>query len=559
MSYLGLPRLTFSGTFLADPSTVNNDPEHFDSANFQPSYQLPSQGGNPNGWWNPNGTGAFRLQDCRVTGVVYGDGTICNDPATDAFVGSSITDDASNVEAKLVDLDSEHQMTSQIWGLKVFAGNTVGGLGFSGDFAVASFIDLFQPFTNGQGDSALGAGFQSVLGPIQWAGAGTSRFLRELSERGTPARLSMKFNVQGYNDDSTSPGFTLGKIVGSIGPQANEEPSFFVAGRVLDPTPGSSLNSAYAELAGDRLTVDLGNSLNTQSPGGPLIDLGILNVVILPPGQGQIVIGAVPYKTPDWYAKTAGIVSFVLTPAQVQAAASAPLALIASTAPANLLLAESPDGIWVRADATVFRLNPGDTGETTIYATRFGSRLGGVPISLGYDASIMRNQTTQGPIPGPLTVGQPKAALTFPPTVTTAANGTAVILINSADPGNPRGYIDGQLYGVSYQVGNVPPPIGSVMNASRILNALVWSRFNAPVAPTWSHDIQPILQQYANLYPVMKQYFDMADYNSVVAMAGLIQQLLSVPMTDPSYMPVTRDLSDPKRTMILQWLANPLP
>jgi hypothetical protein len=31
MSYLGLPRLTFAGQFQADPSTVNNDPEHFDS------------------------------------------------------------------------------------------------------------------------------------------------------------------------------------------------------------------------------------------------------------------------------------------------------------------------------------------------------------------------------------------------------------------------------------------------------------------------------------------------------------------------------------------------
>ncbi len=31
MSYLGYPRLHFSGRFQADPSTVNNDPAHFDA------------------------------------------------------------------------------------------------------------------------------------------------------------------------------------------------------------------------------------------------------------------------------------------------------------------------------------------------------------------------------------------------------------------------------------------------------------------------------------------------------------------------------------------------
>ena len=30
MSYLSVPRLVFVGQFQADPSTVNNDPEHFD-------------------------------------------------------------------------------------------------------------------------------------------------------------------------------------------------------------------------------------------------------------------------------------------------------------------------------------------------------------------------------------------------------------------------------------------------------------------------------------------------------------------------------------------------
>ena len=55
MSYLNALRLHFAGQFQANPSTVNNDPGHFDNATFQPSYQK-LQGPNfdpPNGWFNP--------------------------------------------------------------------------------------------------------------------------------------------------------------------------------------------------------------------------------------------------------------------------------------------------------------------------------------------------------------------------------------------------------------------------------------------------------------------------------------------------------------------------
>jgi hypothetical protein len=38
MSYLNSPRLTFSGQFQADPSTVNNDPTHFNNATFEPMH-----------------------------------------------------------------------------------------------------------------------------------------------------------------------------------------------------------------------------------------------------------------------------------------------------------------------------------------------------------------------------------------------------------------------------------------------------------------------------------------------------------------------------------------
>jgi len=70
--------------------------------------------------------------------------------------------------------------------------------------------------------------------------------------------------------------------------------------------------------------------------------------------------------------------------------------------------------------------------------------------------------------------------------------------------------------------------------------------------------VQPIFQQYANLYPVMKQYVDLSDYTDVVAKASLVKATFGVPVTDARYMPVTRDLSRAKREMIIQWLDNPV-
>src|SRR5579871_7012852 len=155
MSYLGGPRLVFAGQFQADVSTVNNDPMHFDNATFKPSDQQ-----SPGGWWNPTGTGAWRLIGCTVKSVVYSDGTTCDDPSVDPVVGLAVESvNPPFQEAKLVDLDSEQQMVSEIWALKV---NLVGtGLGFTSNFAVAPFQDIYTPAYQGGPDSYFGAAYQS--------------------------------------------------------------------------------------------------------------------------------------------------------------------------------------------------------------------------------------------------------------------------------------------------------------------------------------------------------------------------------------------------------------
>ncbi len=74
MSYLHAPRLVFTGDFLSDVSTVNNDTAHYNNTTFQPNFQEPGKGAT-NGWWNPEGGAVFDFQNCSVKQIFLPDGT----------------------------------------------------------------------------------------------------------------------------------------------------------------------------------------------------------------------------------------------------------------------------------------------------------------------------------------------------------------------------------------------------------------------------------------------------------------------------------------------------
>lgn len=578
MSYLQTPRLHFAGQFQADPSTVNNDPEHFDTSRFQSNYNLPGPGAS-NGWWNPGGTAAWRFFGCTVTQVVYKDGTVCDDPALDPVVGSPVSSGHGRTEGKLVDLDPEQQMVSEIWGFQVEVGGSGSGFSIRGDFEVAAFGDIWTRFPEGQPDSFFGAFYQSVLKNLVWTNQSASRILKELDQL-SPAdkagrKLSIKFNVDGYNDDRSSTTFTFGRVVGSIGLYSPGEPVHFLAARALPGVPNQipgvttgpvTMGTAYAMIDGDSLLVDLGNSIPTQAAGGPIVTgMGKLYAAALPASGAPLLLGEIEYQTPNWYTQTSGIVRLKLTKDQLKAAQSSPLAIAASSIlqqPPALasppLLAEASNGVFLRADQFVFRLNPGDTATTKLYATTFGERSSRQQITLGFDPTVMQGQVTQGPLSGPPNVGTPESALQFPTSITTGADGTAELQLKAGDPGNPRVYIDGQVYGVTYQLGNTPPPIGSVQNGSQFLSVLVFSGYQVPAEPNWMEHVRPIFQQYADLYPVMRPIVDLANFGSVISRRAILKNVFDAPVTDPNYMPVTRDLSKGKRNMIRKWLDNPV-
>jgi hypothetical protein len=581
MSYLDTPRLIFSGQFQADPSTVNNDPEHFDTANFQSNYDQPGtpikfpiypNQGMSNGWWNPTGSAAWRFRDCVVTQVFYTDGTSTTDPTQDPVIGMPVNDPSLKIEGKLVDLDPQQQMVSEVWGFRVFVGEPAsGGIGFGGDFQVAPFADIWFRVPTGTPDSCFGAFYQSVLNVSAWAppAPGISRFLSELSAGGTqPQQLSIRFNVDAYDDNVGSENFTFGRVVGSIGLYEASEPVHFVAKRALQPAAPPqglpTLNPAYAQVVDGMLTLDLSNSIPDQQVGGPPVALGAIQAALLPQGGPPVPLGdPIPYADAGWYESTAGIVSVQLNE-QAGQAANTPLGVVRVGADNTLtpLLAEAANGMWLRADEFVFRLSPGGTAATTLYATAFGRPAADQQLSFGYDPSSLQNQVNAGPILAPQNVGNPEGACTFDLSADTGPGGTATLTISAGDPQNPRGYIDGQVYGINYGLGTTPPPIGTQTNPTNpclLINPLIFDGYQAPAEPDWTHDVQPIFQQYANLYPVMRQYVQLDDYDSVVANASRVRGVFNAPINSTSYMPVTRDLSPARREMILSWLAQTPP
>lgn len=541
MSYLDPLRMHFAGKFQAAVSTVNNDPTHYDNRSFKPEFQVM-----PGGWWNPSGDADFRLIGCSATAAFDAAGEPLPD---DPVLACLVADSDRQPPAKLVDLDPDQQMVSQIWGLEVRICDADGLNAVRGRFEMAPFTDIWRRATaaGGAGDMAMSSMYQSVLYDLEWGDVARSPFLTALQEASGDGLLSIKFNVDGYNMKFDDPDFTLGRVVGTIGPAAASEPRHFLAGRQLmtrlrpNITPVGGVNFCQAMLSKDtgKVYLDLGNALPTTAPGGPPANIGALSLTggMHPP----VDLGPIDYLGAGFYDRYAGVVALPagrrLTDDEVESIRTGPLAIGRAGLPAPAA-AEDPKGLHVRADQFVFRLDPGETAKATLYATQFGAPLANAEIAVTDD-------------PGGLQGGAATAdAIQFDTQVTADAQGVATLEITAADPGRPRDYIDGQVYAVFPSL-----PEATTFNPADFISLLVFSGFPLHGAPTWQL-LQPIFQQYANLYPVMSRFLNLADEQSVRASRDLLLLSFKLGIDDPNTMPVTRDLSAAKRAAIVEWLES---
>jgi hypothetical protein len=487
----------------------------------------------------------------------------------DPIINASVASTDTPSPAKLVDLDTEQQMVSQIWGLQVKVAISETEY-FVGDFSVSSFNDIFVRVINGRPDSMFSAYFQSVLDNVQWTGI-QSPFLSQLQSV-SPNTLSIKFVVDGYNDDSSSPQFNQGRIVGTIGPAFAGEPPNFVIGRALRPAAQNTpLSFAYAKVDRDRqkVVVDLGNSIPSTTPQGPPPNLGLLQVAVIPPSGSPSILGEYDYSLVA-YGTNAGVQEFPATAEQLDLLTSTPLGIIQIAAPGDspvVPLQEGANCTYLNATQIVYRMNPGDVADVELIAVQFGEPAAGQRIKLSLNGNLLQPapisaapppQNPPPPVPTPMIpVATPPSALKFNSSVRTGPDGRARFKLTARDPGNPRKFIDGQVYNVSFDWDQdhdksfPPDPNGA-------LSVLVFDTFKGE--PTWA-SVGPFLSQYAKLYPFMDSLFPpgLADPTVYQQNIKAFEAVLSLPVTDPRYMPVTRDMSRDKRNVLLAWLAAGAP
>ncbi len=267
------------------------------------------------------------------------------------------------------------------------------------------------------------------------------------------------------------------------------------------------------------------------------------------------------------YERTAGVVEIPVTAAVLERIERTPLAIRGTVAGQPTILAlEASDGSHVRADDFVFRLSPGDEARIPLYATAFGRPLAGADVQCDFDNSAFSGGPVQpGAPPGsrdtpadgiPSDALKPAGTGGFPCVLRTNADGIAWLNLAASNPRNPRGYVDGQVYGIRPVLVQASAiTVQRQVNPSDFISVLLFDEVLIPDQPTWWTHVHPILQQYANLYPIMKQVLDLGDYQSVIAHKKMLELVFSLPVEDPNYMPVTRDLSPKKRELLLKWLS----
>jgi hypothetical protein len=537
MSYLSGPRLHFAGTFTADVSTENNYVTHFKDPND------PDDPG-----WNKSGTGSWAISGCKVTSAVFKDGTVARTSADDPVVGANL---AQLGRGRLVDLDPEQQMVSQIYGLRLRLTSSTGVSAATGDFKVAAFSDIWRGrLAAGGGDFAMSAFYQSLITGIAWGDLFGSRFLGELKQASDPTSLSIKFNVDGFDQTRH-----VGRIVGTIGPAVVGEPAHFVVGRQCMGRRRGPVwyFPAIVDTQRKKLIADFGNALQTTSFGGAF-DQALDLQVGIEGGDQFTSFGRVPIGPPGWYQQTAGVCEFPadrpLSDSELAKLATTPIVVKQQTAAGPLLVArEGADGMHVRADDFVCRMGANDVLSVNLYVSRFGQPVPNVSVNLAFDPSQLQRGD------GDPEVGKPQSGLLFPQqSVPTDAHGVASVPLSAKSVDRPRDYIDGQVYGVRYSLPQSDPNSNGYVNPANFISVLVWTDYAAPDEPDWNTHVQPILSQYQKLYSVMQNFVDLGSYPSVVASKAGMIDVFSRAETDPRYMPVTRDLSPAKRNMIVKWL-----
>ncbi len=208
------------------------------------------------------------------------------------------------------------------------------------------------------------------------------------------------------------------------------------------------------------------------------------------------------------YSTNAWVFDVQITPEQASLVATNPLAIQTSDTPPSVLFAEQPDGLYANIEPFSLRLNPGEFGEATVYASQFGAPLANQTLPLGFQ-------------PGPDGTNDPRMALGFYDQVKLDASGKGTLRVSASQPnplGPARKFIGSLVFflGEDWEKwGQISLPTTSISP----LSVLVFGSGAPVTSPTWE-DVGPLLTQYARIFPGMKARLDLSNYEAVKQGAG---------------------------------------
>ncbi len=582
MPYLNSLNVVFTGDFRSDVSTVNNDVRHYDNATFQKRFQLPKDGNLQNGWWNPTGGALFQFLNCTVKQCINEKGE--NDEKN-PLIGTPISNSGDRSGGKMVDLDPQMQMTSELWGVRCKLSDHNGHLLFEGIIRHTGFRDLQMRQFDEKGNpnkspngQPLGATFYSVLENVSWGDIDDHPFLQQLQEETEGNRLRIVLTTFGYYYNHADGRFSLGKLLGSISPWKKNEPVKFTSDRRIY---GNGSFFQYGNFAINEkeqwLGIDLGMSIPLAHSDGSILDNftefrlavaadvkidGVTNPVL--PEQIN-TIKKFNIKNPkQWLMETGGILTCKLKKKELQLLKNNQLVLIQEQDKALNQIAKEPvNGLYMRADQNVQRIDPGDQVDVDFYIYQRGNPVPDAQVVVSLDPKVTGAGSGPSNDPDPPIAKIPannvpvgKVLLSKP--IGTNQIGKTTITLSGTPPGNPRKYIDGQIYLFSYQLSNVSKDqLNQYWNDKVIVH--LRDEFHVPAKPNWS-DVKPIWVQFGNLYPIMSHHI--MDFNirkDILAQKNILHFAFTREIEDPLYMPVTRDLSRNKMETLVKWLTTTSP
>ncbi len=616
MSYLDVPRLHFSGRFFTDPSTVNNDPTH-----YNPDVT------NPSPWQEPEGQHRFQFQNCIINSAVNQDGPVPNDPV----VGVAVNTNAVPDYARIVDLDVYQQGVSTLFGLIInipvsdtltISGNTdpaaLNSCWFTAVLPTRSWGSDYGEDSFGGDMNACGF-FQTVIriAETSWPQSSGSALIDQLRASTITVDgqllLSLKMVVDGYENVPQDANFRTGRIVGTIGTVNANEPLYNPPGRYLQPRSfyeldanGNvvivnknpvplpwyypSFNEAIFKVDTTRnvLVLDLANSICRQSAAGDPVDLGTITAsVTLPDSSGPVA--ELPISTVDYsafsYSNSALITELPLNSDQLNALQSGGALTLTSSRNdlGNPVVLSETGGIpsfAVEVRPVRMAGDPGTTATTQVYISQNGAPLAGK--ILGLNIASVHGDTPGATVP-PYNPGDtPQADGALQATITPSdANGFATVTLTVVkDPGQRTPQLDGQLYFINLYDPELPEPDWATFNPiqEHLISCLVWSQYAVNTNPSWE-EVQNMMAPYMKLYASMRNLVDLTDphtfsifainppwdrtynappykQNGLNIWCGAIPYYLTRDFNNSLYMPITRDLSPNKLTTVLYFVQN---